>query len=105
MTVIEEFASFVNSNLNAIHTSRYSVESLGEGKILTMESNRFKVFRLNGDNERLNRNEVVGLEHADGTLTIKGEKKSLTIACSDYDFKKIVGLWGTEPADDEGERD
>ena len=102
MTVLEEFTSFVNSQMAAIHTAQYSVESLEDGKILIMTEKQFKTVNLAGESEVLNFKDVSAVEHADGILTVKGEKKSISITCSAYDYKKILLRWDARESDGNG---
>ena len=100
MTVLEEFRSFVNAQMPAIHTAQYSVESFQDGKVLIMTEKQFKTINLAGESEVLNFKDVSAVEHADGILTVKGGKKSISITCSDYDYKKISLRW--DAREDEG---
>ena len=116
MTEKEVFQGFVYSNISAIHSARYAIESEADDKILLMTDRQFKEIRHGDDKGSvLNFKDVTSIDHhltapedddeieSPMQLVIRSEKRNIVITCSFYDYQKIAALFPSASNDEAAE--
>lgn len=97
MTVVEAYQNFTNSQSRAIGAADYAIESFHDSAIVTLSKDGFTEIKFNPDTNQNTEKKVTlksaKLEHADGRLTISSSNRKINVACSWYDYQKILGYF------------